>query len=412
MLPSSSNTSTEPISTPTGSDFHIRDVHWADAVEIPFNKLPSITLSYLEKGRKLSSESRRHMVRVVVDGLREVNSNISTAQLRSIAKRIVKKYPILQDELDGQLIGTGYEGLVNQLVNRNDNSNRGKSPFGKKKKLNTEDEVDTPKSLAKKDVYGCTNFHPAIGDIDAIEELRIELLDISKEVAINWSAIEEKFKKSYPLQRKEINAGVPVNELLSRWPTLFMAEGIVLHFTQLTAINLISAFDDFMTRKGERLIAFFRNVLKDDLKSRSPATEIILSCMRFMKESNDQQFFMVDETTTAREVEKHRSDSPCIAVLGTSPEDATEFMIVIDNVVTTTTNSFKKAFTLYFGLYYVLNIEYPIQLSGILEFVQRCFVGINPDGCKAAKSSKRKKSAVNTNVLRLITELTHYEWTE
>ncbi|KAK4298521.1 hypothetical protein Pmani_029123 [Petrolisthes manimaculis] len=32
-----------------------------------------------------------------------------------------------------------------------------------------------------------------------------------------------------------------------------------------------------------------------------------------------------------------------------------------------------------FAAYYNFNISYPLEVTGLLEFIQRCFVGINPD---------------------------------
>ncbi|CAL1262714.1 unnamed protein product [Larinioides sclopetarius] len=42
-----------------------------------------------------------------------------------------------------------------------------------------------------------------------------------------------------------------------------------------------------------------------------------------------------------------------------------------------------------------------------LEFIQRCFLSMNPD--KGSKASKRKKSAMNQKVLTLLNKLNYFE---
>ncbi|CAL1289018.1 unnamed protein product, partial [Larinioides sclopetarius] len=52
---------------------------------------------------------------------------------------------------------------------------------------------------------------------------------------------------------------------------------------------------------------------------------------------------------------------------------------------------------------YILNIEYAEMACVTLEFIQRCFLSMNPD--KGSKASKRKKSAMNQKVLTLLNKL-------
>lgn len=55
-----------------------------------------------------------------------------------------------------------------------------------------------------------------------------------------------------------------------------------------------------------------------------------------------------------------------------------------------------------FGIYYVMCLQYPPELSNMLEMVQRYYLKINPDqGSKATKNKNRS----TTKVIKLIMKL-------
>ncbi|KAK4289260.1 hypothetical protein Pmani_037760 [Petrolisthes manimaculis] len=71
---------------------------------------------------------------------------------------------------------------------------------------------------------------------------------------------------------------------------------------------------------------------------------------------------------------------PCLVSVGDSWLTAGRYMLGIDEVIVC-----DDIPTLWLGLgklfaaYYNFNISYPLEVTGLLEFIQRCFVGINPD---------------------------------
>ncbi|KAK4295204.1 hypothetical protein Pmani_032217 [Petrolisthes manimaculis] len=79
-------------------------------------------------------------------------------------------------------------------------------------------------------------------------------------------------------------------------------------------------------------------------------------------------------------VKKKMPPKPCLVSIGDSWLTAGRYMIGIDEVIVC-----DDIPTLLLGLgklfaaYYNFNISYPLEVTGLLEFIQRCFVGINPD---------------------------------
>lgn len=62
------------------------------------------------------------MVRIVVCEMMKVTPSISKMNATDVAKKIVAKYPkSLQDVIEGDIIGTGYQSLVKQIQNRVEN---------------------------------------------------------------------------------------------------------------------------------------------------------------------------------------------------------------------------------------------------------------------------------------------------
>ncbi|PIK56613.1 hypothetical protein BSL78_06469 [Apostichopus japonicus] len=76
-----------------------------------------------------------------------------------------------------------------------------------------------------------------------------------------------------------------------------------------------------------------------------------------------------------------------------------KYMIAVDKVVVNhLIADFQSALAYLFATYYVLNIQYPADSCVTLEFIQRCFVGINPP----TSGKSRKSSAINPKVLSLL----------
>ncbi|KAI9531216.1 hypothetical protein NQZ68_000712 [Dissostichus eleginoides] len=69
--------------------------------------------------------------------------------------------------------------------------------------------------------------------------------------------------------------------------------------------------------------------------------------------------------------------------------------------------NFVDALMLMFAAYYCVNISYRSELGATLEFLQRCFLGINPEtGSKA----KKRHGNSNPHVSTFFRKIVDFEW--
>ncbi|CAI5670227.1 unnamed protein product [Oreochromis niloticus] len=84
-------------------------------------------------------------------------------------------------------------------------------------------------------------------------------------------------------------------------------------------------------------------------------------------------------------------------------------------------NIFADAMSVFFGSFYVLNLEYQESACATLELIQRFFVRINPEegtkctskvgtSRKTGTTVKRKVVHINRHVTTFLQWLTEFEW--
>ena len=187
---------------------------WVDEFEIPWSKFPKKKLmTCLQNELRPNPSARREMVRILVDEISKISQKPGKKALATIAQKIVKKYPkSFRDEIEGSLVGTGYDSLLKQLqirfdnINRNSNSNS----FKRKSSLATEneDEVEDGPALriSIRDRYGCINYMPSDypdGESESTQENKQSLLKEKYKQRLN-NEVEDLMRETYFSQRKDI----------------------------------------------------------------------------------------------------------------------------------------------------------------------------------------------------------------
>ncbi|XP_048245216.1 uncharacterized protein LOC124118583 [Haliotis rufescens] len=414
--------------------------NWAMTLQLPWEELPDI-VTLLEQGKRLPQPLRYTLVRSVTDRVRTKTHKATKRQFGIIAQRMVSKYPSsLQDKIDNLIIGTGYDSIQAQLVSRNENLNRPKDSALtlRRRSASSEGEDDKvskvpPKRKMATDSYGCVNWEPVVNDdqLPDLEDKKKKLQDLHKcdPKDYDWSRIETLMKETFPLQRHCINYSVLDETLTKDWPFLGDQRGLLCHFESLIGFHARTMLEQAYDRKVRTLNRYFQsdgcaireaaNELfakakeqseQDNVKAYLPV--VILCLMKFFSEKEESLFLVVDATKTATEVEEENSINwPRMVFLGDSYLNAEQFMVLVDGrVLVKRMTSFISSLAVLFGSYYVFNIQYPASAVATLEFMQRCFFEINPD--KGSKANKKKKtSAVNPRVLKLIHQLSSFEWT-
>ncbi|KAJ8043353.1 hypothetical protein HOLleu_10404 [Holothuria leucospilota] len=180
---------------------------------------------------------------------------------------MVCKYGILKDEIDGCVIGSGFDSLVSQIENRLYHLKR-KPATKYDASIDSDDSVETSTPKTKKpklkDSYGCVNWQPTHvveGETEnTLEEKRLWLLQEAEKISRDEKMITEYMAACYIIQRKLINQDPPVNilDVESKWPFLFEKPWLLQHFESLVGKSLEKTLLVEMQSRGKRVFDFLK----------------------------------------------------------------------------------------------------------------------------------------------------------
>ena len=214
---------------------------WANDFEVPWSKVPQRDLlSQLEKGMRPSPKVRREMIRIVCGDIANITLKPGKKTLACIAQEMVNRYPkSFKDNVEGIIVGTGYDRVLRQLIHRFENINRNSNVTPKKHKREEDgnENSESNKKVITHDSYGCINYLPnnyQSGDSEATQQ---ETKSLLKEKylcsALEEVEVETFMKECYILQRKEIVPnGKSMLTLRTEWPFLFQPDGMNVHSLQ------------------------------------------------------------------------------------------------------------------------------------------------------------------------------------
>ncbi|XP_048011373.1 uncharacterized protein LOC125263257 isoform X1 [Megalobrama amblycephala] len=388
--------------------------------------------------------------------MREHSLNPTRRECVVVAKAITQKYPnsFLDKNEEGELIGCGYFSVINQLKTRVEYLNRGNSlsRLRKHKRTQRDDEDgddDQPAvaTCARIDSYGCVRWQPEDypdGETSAsLVEKKLEMMDIFSREGLKGTErgrVEDLMAITYAKQREYINAkpSPSILDVGKEWPFLFSQKFLLSHFTTLTNVELYTRLNEDLDKKGKRLLDFFssqitkwrkevRAVLKEAIKKDREGSDglaAMLVMLAHFKEQEESLFLIADETTTLADAEAQLSlpITPRIIMLGETILTAKKWMLSIEGRVVIPPGAhmadFTTALAALFACYYVFNLEYQVEASTTLEFVQRFLVRINPDSNKCTAKEqmskttgrvvKRKTSYMNPHVISFIRDFTEF----
>ncbi|MGL5901447.1 MAG: hypothetical protein ACRCZO_02075 [Cetobacterium sp.] len=129
----------------------VPDNDWHYDFVVPWEKMPASFMKKIKSGERPSCSERRQLVRTVASEILGVSKRPSKKHVSEIARKITIAYPkSFRDEIDSQIVGSGYDSLIKQLVYRIDNLKRAKAT--------TRSLCDMPeKSKRRKSEYGFIN---------------------------------------------------------------------------------------------------------------------------------------------------------------------------------------------------------------------------------------------------------------
>ncbi|XP_049452237.1 uncharacterized protein LOC125900954 [Epinephelus fuscoguttatus] len=455
----SSQSSTSPVlsaSSPLDIQPQAGPSSWITRFVVPWEKMsPALSLA-ISMGKRADPRDRIAMVRTVVEAMQVHCPNPNRAACAEIAKAIVSKHPRTFGDIteEGELLGSGYHSLLEQLkrrvehVNRNCDSHRIRQP----KRTPNDDSNANRRVRSKVDSYGCINWQPKDlpeGETsDSLESKRVTLVELFGSMgprAAELTEVDEFMRLTYIYQRYMINScpPPPLHLLEEHWPFLFTKRGLCTHFLTLTGIDIDDRLGEALVTKGRRIVSFFQsqklkwgNEIQALLKEMESATSernqdltaiaAVLLAMKYFHETEDSIFILSVATATkiSIEAEKDLPATPRLIMLGRTLLSADQWMVSIEEKVAYTLehqHSFAAAMAVYFGCFYIYNIEYEESACATLELIQRFFVRINPEEgskCTAKVGTsrrtgavvKRKTSAMNSRVTTFLRRLTEFEW--
>ncbi|XP_013764560.1 uncharacterized protein LOC106456129 [Pundamilia nyererei] len=178
-------------------------------------------------------------------------------------------------------------------------------------------------------------------------------------------------------------------EIQEQWPVLFTRKGLSNHLSKLAGIDISERLGQALITKGRRIVNYFSSqklkwklgirTLIQQIESEGVLTDnkvgtaATLLMMKYYKEDEDSLFVLADETPTrmSLEAENNLPSTPRLIMLGQSSMTATCWMVSAEGRVIVELdkeNTCADAMSVFFGSFYVLNLEYQ---ESTLELIQR-----------------------------------------
>uniref|UniRef100_A0A8C1YHB9 Zgc:113210 n=1 Tax=Cyprinus carpio TaxID=7962 RepID=A0A8C1YHB9_CYPCA len=432
---------------------------WLRSFQIPWNRMPAALAQATSTGERARPGPRREFVRIVVAAMQAHCPNPNLAACGEVARNIVSTYPLTFGDIseEGEQLGNGFSCLQRQLKTRVEHVNRDvlehrirRPRRPSMKRAGEQDNFMRKNVRCKVDSYGCINWQPSsIPEGETAESLEMkrkvaaEIFQSAGPKAAELPNVDDLMQQTYVYQRHMINSCPPptISEIEGHWPFLFTERGLCRHFKILTGIDIRSRFNETLFDKSKRILNYFsRQRLKWNGEIQSMLSEIedanatdnnkiamsaILLMMKYFKEKDNAVFILADENSTKTSIENEMSlpATPRLIMLGETLLTSSKWFVSIEGRVTHSIDDqldFAAALSVFFGCFYVFNIEYEESASTTLELIQRFFVRINPEGTKCTSKSgtsrrtgsavQRKPQNFNTRVATFMQRLSEFEW--
>ncbi|KAL3969870.1 metabotropic glutamate receptor 7 [Sarotherodon galilaeus] len=386
---------------------------WVSHLQIPWERFPLRLSHAITRGDRAHPEDRGSMVRIVVEAMHVHCRNPKRASCEEVAKIIVNRYPQTFADFTekGERLGCGHYSLLRSIKSRVEHVNRDNTTHRLRQTKRTRNEEDySPNSNAtspKKvrclvDSYSCINWQPVElpeGETPAsLEEKKHILLTIFNSQgpgAVERPDVDDFMCLTYISQQQLINScpSLSVAEIQEQWPFLFTRKGLSNHFYKLTGIDISRRIINYFSSQKLKWNLGIRTLIQQIesegvLTNNKVGTAAILLMMK--------QGSRETSTRMSLEAESNLPITPRLIMLGQSSMTATCWRVSAEGRVIVELdkeNTFADAMSVFFGSFYVLNVEYQESACATLELIQRFFVRINPEEgtkCTSKVGTSRK----------------------
>ncbi|XP_066515946.1 uncharacterized protein [Hoplias malabaricus] len=434
--PSTSLSSETDSSGPNTGPLHISKT-WPERFQVPWEKMPPEIQTAISSGKRPKPPECRQMVRILVSEMRKFELCPTRAQCLTVCRNIIRQYPNSFADMfpDGSVMAGGYTSLLIQVKTRIENLNR-ESNYTRHRASAS----NTGRKMGPSDTYGCVRFQPQLPPEETeetVEAKRQRLQEIYSQEGmggVERSEVKNLMETTFCLLRQHLNTAPPpsVQDLRSQWPYLFNQKSLFCHFQLLTDINVLRALEISMAECGGPITEYFKSKSKDaNVKAVISKTEdveepfrVVQLIMAHFQENTNGLIFHADTSATAADVERTLTlpASPRLILLGTELVIqgwmiSLEGHVICEGVLP----AFLTGLATMFAIYYVFNLQYQEEASCTLEFIQRRFIGINPErGTKTSRGKvvskktgrivNKKSFTVNPRVSTLLKYLMDFQW--
>ncbi|XP_030292943.1 sterile alpha motif domain-containing protein 3 isoform X2 [Sparus aurata] len=338
---------------------------------------------------------RNKIIRVLYEMMAEYTLYPTNAEYVQVSKALIVKYPFLRD-----VAGNGYHTWHMSLKRKfkaeraplvSDNEvKRLKDKFGHTKQSKA---TSVPASLGRKPAN--QTFELCVGEDSTSVEAHVNVLQSEcRKTHPNILTVKDRMARTFSWRRREIMEGVPVEDVLNKYPYLRIPAGV---FDEVDRIH--PSTHGFCHRFREGFATVLPNVLKlaegksllakqytdarqdalaDDLPGIDFRAGLILLPSIF-REKIEHCIITVregDPATLHPTIQLTDNDwKMAITARGLS-------VVKVDGVDVCQCASLDEAFITAFSMYFVFNIAYPPHLRSTLAFLQRRVVGIVEEGDK------------------------------
>ncbi|KAJ8013305.1 hypothetical protein DPEC_G00051890 [Dallia pectoralis] len=408
---------------------------WPETFRVPWDIMPIEIQKDIFNGRRPSPCMRMKMVRILADEVRKYSTNPSLSECLTICQQITSQYPDSFADItsSGKVRAGRNSTLLTQLKNRIENMNRPRNINRKRS------SGSCGVAGVEHEPNGCTEFQeqlpPEESDV-TVEEKRQRLESLYGEEGINGgerSEVTELMRTTFSLQRQHIN-DIPassVADLQLKWPFLFTQKGIYSHFELLTDVNVHRTLELAIAECGKTIVEYMRTKGKiNDVQAvlqrenYDLTMHVTLLLMAHFNELPEGLILNTCETATAADIEASVTlpASPRLILRRTEQAVAgwmvsMEGRIICEGVQPT----FITGLAAVFATFYIFNLQYQDEAAQTLEFIQRRFIGINPEtgkkvghgmimSKKTDEMFQKKTHSVNQQVATLLKNLIDFEW--
>lgn len=265
--------------------------------QIPWSKMSQELINLCERGER-STSAITDIVHFVVNELRQIKDLIPSKVLKTMAAKMVQKYPKMFTDVDddGVPLGDGSSTIFCKLYERAAYLRR---PH---KRKSCSDLPVGPKMKKKKVnvMAGCSNWAPEnIQENISTEEENNEKEKLRKP-NLNHDDLMTLMENTYTQQRLFLNniENPPTVEMIkNEWPILFTIEGIYWHFKKLTGCNL-KELSVNLKAKAKKIICFgLKKNIISDLEEESEIVALQIIAKHFKEDFN--MFLMKVKVSTS-----------------------------------------------------------------------------------------------------------------